>query len=121
MLLILQQFYYGTSYFQNAGFSNAFIITVITNSVNVVSTLPGLVAIDKMGRRNLLLVGAIGMAVCQFIVAITGTVSSVDNLPAQRAMIAFVCIYIFFFASTWGPVAWVVTGKTHPLKDCVVI
>ncbi|KAK8220940.1 glucose transporter-like protein [Phyllosticta capitalensis] len=109
-------FYYGTSYFQNAGFSNAFIITVITNSVNVVSTLPGLVAIDKMGRRNLLLVGAIGMAVCQFIVAITGTVSSVDNLPAQRAMIAFVCIYIFFFASTWGPVAWVVTGEMFPLK-----
>ncbi|KAK7524439.1 glucose transporter-like protein [Phyllosticta citriasiana] len=109
-------FYYGTSYFQNAGFDNPFIITVITNSVNVASTLPGLVAIDKMGRRNLLIYGAVGMAVCQFIVAGVGTGSSVDNLPAQRAMIAFVCIYIFFFASTWGPVAWVVTGEMFPLK-----
>ena len=26
------------------------------------------------------------------------------------------CIYIFFFASSWGPVAWVVTGELFPLK-----
>ena len=25
-------------------------------------------------------------------------------------------IYIFFFASSWGPVAWVVTGEMFPLK-----
>jgi hypothetical protein len=31
-------------------------------------------------------------------------------------LIAFVCIYIFFFASSWGPVAWVVTGELFPLK-----
>ena len=56
------------------------------------------------------------MAVCQFIVAITGTVAGITNLPAQQAAIAFVCIYIFFFASSWGPVAWVVTGELYPLK-----
>jgi hypothetical protein len=50
------------------------------------------------------------MAVCQFIVAITGTVAASTNLDAQRAAIAFVCFYIYFFASSWGPVAWVVTG-----------
>lgn len=69
-----------------------------------------------MGRRNLLLMGAIGMAVCQFIVASVGTASSVTDMPSQRASIAFVCIYIFFFASSWGPVAWVVTGELFPLK-----
>jgi SP family sugar:H+ symporter-like MFS transporter len=31
-------------------------------------------------------------------------------------LIAFVCIYIFFFACSWGPVAWVVTGEIFPLK-----
>ncbi len=55
--------------------------------------------------------GAIGMCVCQFIVAITGTVAGTEDLAAQRAAIAFVCFYIYFFASSWGPVAWVVTGK----------
>jgi SP family sugar:H+ symporter-like MFS transporter len=52
----------------------------------------------------------------QFVVAITGTVAGIENLPAQRALIAFVCIYIFFFASSWGPCAWVVTGEIFPLK-----
>jgi hypothetical protein len=65
------------------------------STVNVVSTFPGLYLVEKMGRRNLLLMGAIGMAVCQFIVAITGTVAGTTNLPAQQSAIAFVCIYIF--------------------------
>jgi len=30
-------------------------------------------------------------------------------------MIAFICIYIFFFATTWGPAAWVVIGEIFPL------
>jgi sugar porter (SP) family MFS transporter len=109
-------FYYGTQYFKNAGFQNPFIIQVITNTINVASTLPGLYAVEKLGRRNLLLIGAMGMCVCQFIVGITGTASGTTELPAQRAAIAFVCIYIFFFASSWGPVAWVVTGELFPLK-----
>jgi SP family sugar:H+ symporter-like MFS transporter len=72
--------------------------------------------VERLGRRNLLLLGAIGMCVCQYIVAITGTVAGTSDLAAQRAAIAFVCIYIFFFASSWGPVAWVVTGELYPLK-----
>jgi hypothetical protein len=36
-------------------------------------------------------------------------------MPAQKALVAFVCIYIFFFACSWGPVAWVVTGEIFPL------
>ena len=109
-------FYYGTSFFQNSGIKNPFVVSLITSCVNVGSTFPGLYLVEKWGRRNLLLFGAIGMAVCQFIVAITGTVAGIDNLPAQKALIAFVCIYIFFFASSWGPVAWVVTGEIFPLK-----
>jgi MFS transporter, SP family, sugar:H+ symporter len=72
--------------------------------------------VEKLGRRNLLLLGAIGMCVCQYVIAITGTVASIIDLPAQRAAIAFVCIYIFFFTSPWGPVSLVVTGELFPLK-----
>jgi SP family sugar:H+ symporter-like MFS transporter len=109
-------FYYGTSFFQNSGISNPFVVTMITSCVNVASTFPGLYLVEKWGRRNLLLFGAVGMAVCQFIVAITGTVAGIENLAAQKTLIAFVCIYIFFFACSWGPVAWVVTGEIFPLK-----
>jgi SP family sugar:H+ symporter-like MFS transporter len=109
-------FYYGTSFFQNSGIKNPFIISMITSAINTASTFPGLYMVETWGRRNLLLFGAVGMSVCQFIVAITGTVAGVDNLAAQKALIAFVCIYIFFFACSWGPVAWVVTGEIFPLK-----
>ncbi|KZF20778.1 high-affinity glucose transporter [Xylona heveae TC161] len=118
-------FYYGTQFFKNSGFHNSFVISLITNCVNTASTFPGLYAIDKWGRRPVLFWGAVGMAVSQLIVAVLGTTTTsqdsmgniiVHNLPAQKAAIAFICIYIFFFAASWGPIAWVVTGEIFPLK-----
>jgi sugar porter (SP) family MFS transporter len=118
-------FYYGTQYFKNSGMDDSFIVQVITSCVNVGSTIPGLYAIDKWGRRPLLFWGAVGMCVSQFIVAMLGTLTTsqdsagttiVHNVAAQKAGIAFICIYIFFFASTWGPIAWVVTGEIFPLQ-----
>ena len=56
------------------------------------------------------------MFAAQMIVASVGTAFPGDsNMPAQKALVAFVCIYIFFFACSWGPVAWVVTGEIFPL------
>ncbi|KAK4565395.1 Plasma membrane low glucose sensor [Recurvomyces mirabilis] len=109
-------FYYGTSYFTNSGISNPFIVSMITSAVNVCSTFPGLYMVEAWGRRPLLLFGAIGMATCQFIVAGVGTGIGVADQVGQKALIAFVCIYIFFFACSWGPCAWVVTGEIFPLK-----
>ncbi|RNJ59809.1 High-affinity glucose transporter rgt2 [Verticillium nonalfalfae] len=118
-------FYYGTKYFENSGVSSGFTVSMITSAINVASTIPGMYAVDKWGRRPLLLWGAIGMCLSQLIVAVSGTVSSgqhengeifVKSLGGQKAAVSFVCIYIFFFASTWGPLAWVVTGEIFPLK-----
>ena len=84
-------------------------------------TIPGILLIDRAGRRKLLIWGAVVMCTCEFLVAIIGvTVGTPQeggaiNLPAQRVLIAFVCIYIAGFASTWGPIAWVVTGEIFPL------
>lgn len=110
-------FYYGTQFFKNSGFKNEFVISLITSCVNVGSTIPGLYAIDKWGRRPVLLWGAIGMTVSQLLVAVLGTTTTsqdalgniiVHNEAAQKAAIAFICIYIFFFAASWGPIAWYV-------------
>ena len=87
---------------------------MIVNVVNVLSTFPGLYLVEKWGRRPLLFTGAVGMFVCQYIVAIVGTAAS--STVANKVLIAFVCIYIYFFASSWGPSAWVVTGELFPLK-----
>ena len=112
--------------------SNPFIVSVITSVVNITSTVPGLILVEKWGRRPLLMFGAVGMSVCQLIVASVGTALP-DETSANQALIAFVCIYIFFFACSWGPCAWyvvtppllfwddanqsrVVTGEIFPLK-----
>ena len=93
-------FYYGTSYFQRSGIQNPFIISVITDVVNVCSTVPGLYLVEKWGRRPLLMFGAIGMTFAQIIVAAVGTAHP-DDQTSNKALIAFVCIYIFFFACSW--------------------
>ena len=108
-------FYFGTTFFQQLGtIQNAFLISLITTLVNVCSTPISFYTMEKLGRRPLLIWGALGMVICQFIVAIVGTVRPDDD-NAVKAMIAFICIYIFFFATTWGPGAWVVIGEIFPL------
>ncbi|KAK3386327.1 hypothetical protein B0T20DRAFT_491635 [Sordaria brevicollis] len=132
MLQMLQQFtgvnfifYYGTQYFKNSGVHNEFLISMIPAAVNVISTIPAVFMFDKYGRRPLLLWGAVGMCICQFIVATLGTTTTgqtasgtitVLNLSAQKASIGFVCLFICCFAATWGPLAWVVTSELYPLK-----
>ena len=107
-------FYYGTSFFTNSGIKNSFVVSMITSAVNVGSTFPGLYMVEAWGRRPLLLFGAIGMAVCQFIVAGVGTGAGLENVAAQQALIAFVCIYIFFFACSWGQYH----TRQHPCQIC---
>ena len=70
-------------------------------------TVVGVQLIDRVGRRRLLILGAIGMCFCEFIVAIVGvTAGHIDpvtqavNLTAQKVLIAFVCMCVystFFF------------------------
>ncbi|PVF97964.1 putative monosaccharide transporter [Serendipita vermifera] len=108
-------FYYGTTLFKNSGIKNPFTISIATNVVNVVMTIPAFWAVDHIGRRRLLLIGAIGMLICEYLIAIIGVTISVENLSGQKCLVAFVCIYIAFFASTWGPIAWVVTAEIFPL------
>lgn len=42
---------------------------VIIQFINILSTLPGLVVVESWGRRRLLIVGAIGMALSQLLIA----------------------------------------------------
>lgn len=54
------------------------------------------------------------MSICEFIIAIVGTVLT-ESKAAQWVLFVFVLVHIFFFASTWGPTAWAVSGEMFPL------
>jgi sugar porter (SP) family MFS transporter len=109
-------FYYGTTFFSNIGMSSPFVIQLVMNLVNVCSTVPGMFLVETIGRRKLLMWGAAGMALCQILVASVGTAIPEAKSTSNVVLIVFVCLYIFFFAASWGPVAWVVTSEIYPLK-----
>lgn len=123
-LQILQQLtginfimYYSTSFFTGAGVDDPFNKSLIINVINVVSTVPGMLVIESWGRRRLLMVGAIGMAVCQLLIASFTAAAGTDlAATAQTILIVFCSINIFFFAASWGPVVWVITSEIYPLK-----
>ena len=127
-------FYYSTPFLQSTGaISNTFLISLIFTLVNVCSTPISFWTVERFGRRPLLIFGALGMLICQFLCAIIGVTvgfnkthpnpdgpdaepaSLANNISAVNAQIAFIAIFIFFFASTWGPGAWIVIGEIFPL------
>jgi MFS family permease len=121
--------YFSTPFLQSTGaIKNSFVISIIFSLVNVCSTPVSFWAVERLGRRPILIYGAFGMLICQFIVAAIGVTVGFDsshtdaagntvanNIPAVNAQIAFICFYIFFFAATWGPAAWIVIGEIFPL------
>jgi len=104
--------YYGTTFFEAAGISNAFLISIAVSVVNTGMTFIGINMIDRVGRRSLLIYGGILMCFSEFIVAIVGVAAK--SVTAQKVLVAFTCIYVAGFAVSWGPVAWVVTGEIYP-------
>ncbi|OAB60316.1 MFS transporter [Leptolyngbya valderiana BDU 20041] len=116
-------FYYGATLWQAAGFTeeDALLQNVISGSVNVLFTFVAIALVDKVGRKPLLLVGALGQAVMLGALAVLfGTAGVGDNgdlvLEGNRGMFALLAAngYIAFFAFSWGPVMWVMLGEMFP-------
>ncbi|QPG75298.1 hypothetical protein FOA43_002649 [Brettanomyces nanus] len=130
MLQSLQQltgdnyfFYYGTTIFKSVGLNDSFQTSIILGIVNFASTFPSLWIVDRFGRRKTLLGGCFGMMISLVIYASLGYKSlyagefGVDpNKSVGDAMIFLSCLFIFFFATTWGPCVFVVVSETYPLR-----
>lgn len=110
-------FYYSTSFFSQLNLGvDPFLLSLITTLVNVFSTPISFWTVEKFGRRPLLIWGALGMVICQHIVAIAGTASG-DDKNIVKVEIAFVMVYVFLFASTWGPGTFQSLIHQHSCRD----
>jgi SP family sugar:H+ symporter-like MFS transporter len=116
-------FYYSTVLWQAAGFteSDALTITVITGIVNVVTTLIAIASIDRYGRKPLLIIGSIGMAVTLGTLAVVFGTATLDKagdpvLHGIAKPIALIAanLFVFAFGMSWGPVVWVLLGESFP-------
>lgn len=129
-LSVLQQavginviFYYGTALWRSVGFDeqHALLINVLTGITNIVVTLVAMALVDKIGRKPLLLVGSVIMALTLGAMAwaFSQAVPGADGLPAldkTTGVIALVAAnaYIVGFGCSWGPVVWVMLGEMFP-------
>ncbi len=118
MLSVFQQFiginavlYYAPLMFQNMGAStdSALLQTIIVGVANIVFTLIALFTVDRWGRKPLLILGGIIMAVSMLSL---GFLFSSGNV-GTAALIAVVA-YIAGFALSWGPVVWVLLSEIFP-------
>ncbi|KAF1690329.1 sugar porter family MFS transporter [Pseudoxanthomonas taiwanensis] len=116
-------FYYGAVLWQAVGFSeaDALLINVISGGVSISACLVTVMLIDRVGRKPLLWIGSVGMAVSLGVVAwafSTGQLQEGNHLVLSDSMgvVALVAanVYVVFFNASWGPVMWVMLGEMFP-------
>jgi len=105
-------FYYGVNFFASSGVNNYYLMSFITYAVNTLFTIPGIILIEVIGRRKLLLFGGIGMTISNFIIAIVGVSMSNEEISAIIC-VSFSCVFIAFFASSWGGAVWALTSDIY--------
>ena len=116
-------FYYGETLWRLAGVSEEVALerNIISGAVSIGAVLLALAVIDKIGRKPLLLIGSVGMAVT--LGAMTWAFSGAGTdaagnltLGATAGLTALVAanLYVIFFNFSWGPVMWVMLGEMFP-------
>lgn len=117
MLSVFQQaiginavLYYAPRIFESMGMDNAMVQTVIMGIVNITFTLIAIFTVEKLGRKPLLIVGSIGMAVGALGVTLTSVSSA---LPPIMAVLS-IMIYSASFMFSWGPICWVLISEIFP-------
>jgi SP family xylose:H+ symportor-like MFS transporter len=76
-----------------------------------IGVLAGMVLIDKVGRRKLLLLGAITSCVC----LAYSFIAFFYHLPGMLAVVGLFA-YMIFFGMTWGQIVWTVLGEIFPTE-----
>jgi len=108
-------FSYATVLASNLQLSDPFVITMIINVIEVVGVLAGFLVIERFGRRTLLLFSSVWMTLSLLIVGGMGSgpelAPTVPPPAYGKTAIAFICIYVFYFNVSWGPLAWTIASE----------
>ncbi|MGD9528392.1 sugar porter family MFS transporter [Pseudonocardia sp.] len=116
-------FYYSNDLWQAVGFaeSSSFGISVFTSVVNIATTIVAIALVDRIGRRPLLMIGSVGMAVSLGAMAVCFATAGLDAegklmLVGAAGPVALVAanVFVIAFGMSWGPVVWVLLGEMFP-------
>jgi SP family sugar:H+ symporter-like MFS transporter len=116
-------FYYGAVLWQSVGFteSDALLINLVSGGLSIGAVTVTILLIDRIGRKPILLIGSIGMAInlAALTYAFSNATAAADGsltlegLYGPLALIA-ANAYVVFFNFSWGPVMWVMLGEMFP-------
>jgi MFS transporter, SP family, sugar:H+ symporter len=116
-------FYYGATLWQLAGFTegDALLINIGSGVLSIAACFVTVMFVDRIGRKPLLMIGSIGMAVSLFAMVYAFNQGSLDAngqlvLSEQLGIFAVIAanLYVIFFNVSWGPVMWVMLGEMFP-------
>jgi SP family xylose:H+ symportor-like MFS transporter len=85
--------------------------TIIMGFVNALFTIVAILTVDRWGRKPLLIVGSIGMALGMFGVAGMAFANVIGI-----STLLFIILYTASFMMSWGPICWVLISEIFPNK-----
>lgn len=118
LLSVFQQFvginvvlYYAPEIFKGMGMKTdaSMLQTIIVGIINMLFTVLAIMTVDNFGRKKLMLIGSLVMAV-----SMTGLGFSLYMQVGGWPPLLFMLIYIAAFAMSWGPVTWVLLSEIFP-------
>ncbi len=103
--------YYLNDIFAAAGFGkvSADQQAVAVGATNLLFTALAMLAIDRLGRRTLLLIGSVGMAI-----SLTAAAMILWGLAEQSLLLWVLLLFIASFAFSQGAVIWVYISEIFP-------
>ncbi|RHZ43371.1 sugar porter family MFS transporter [Aspergillus thermomutatus] len=125
-LMFFQQFvginaliYYSPTLFETMGldYDMQLLMSGILNVTQLIGVMTSVWTMDSLGRRVLLLWGALFMTISHVIIAVLVGLFS-NNWPAHRPQgwvsVAFLLVYMLSFGASWGPVPWALPSEVFP-------
>ena len=116
MLSVFQQavginavLYYAPRIYEAMGFDNPMVLTVFNGIVNLGFTCVAIFTVEKLGRKPLLIVGSLGMAV-----GAIGVACTFGNPELQLLCMVSIMVYSASFMFSWGPICWVLIAEVFP-------
>jgi len=109
--------YYGTQLLQDAGFSSkgAIIANTLNGLFSVLGILVGLMFMNKIDRRVILLGGFISTTFFHLLVGLSAYLMPEGTMKAYTIMVFVIC-FVFCMQGTIGPLVWLLLAEIFPLK-----
>ena len=121
MLSVFQQavginavLYFAPRIYGAMGFDDPMMLTVFNGIVNLGFTCVAIFTVEKLGRKPLLIVGSLGMALGAIGVACTFDGAINNDSTMQLFCMISLMVYSASFMFSWGPICWVLIAEVFP-------